>query len=165
MRAGISSDKLKQASDRGARNALKLELAARRSVFVPKIGMRPVCGICDEPIIESPDMHEALITKAQGTYLPSSVLNCAGNCVLVHPGGKTGGCHAIAHTEEGYVKCAMHIYKYEGIDVPVKFLFDAYNLSKIHDIEPAMRFSSALMECGVEGLVVESAWRRLDAKL
>lgn len=146
-------EKSKPAYDR---TGLKFELMGLMAVFVPKVGMRPVCAICGEPILTAPDMHEVLITKGEGRHLPPEVLNSRGNCVLTHPGGKTGGCHSEAHTKAGYVKCVMHIYKRDGgMMHAAKFLA----LARMHSKDkygPALKFASALVDCGVDPIEIEA---------
>lgn len=90
---------------------LKLWLASVRTVFTLD-GYKPVCGYCDEPIIDAPDMHEVLITRGdiQGNPDLEPVVMVRENCVLVHP----KKCHIEAATKEGQKKCIRHLIKYEG---------------------------------------------------
>lgn len=154
MKEEILSERSKRRSER---LDLKFQLSRERAVFVPKYGMRPVCAICGKPIMESPDMHEGLITKAQGPYLPSEVLNCRENCVLTHPGGKSGVCHAMAHTENGYEYVAWHLYGYEGLDTIARFFVRARGYSKLNDIEPALRFGFVLIGRGIDSSIITAS--------
>ena len=95
------------------RNNLKFQLIERRVKRFPRVGYRPVCAVCHDHIGDGADMHEILIPRK--AWLPPELVYTKENCGLVHPGGKTGGCHAEAHMESGYDKCVQHLIEYVGI--------------------------------------------------
>lgn len=107
-----------------SRISLKISLSTKRGMTTSR-GWRPICAICGEPIMEDPDMHEAIITRGnvQGNFLLEELINTEENCVLTHPGGKNlGTCHQLAHTREGREKCIMHILKYVPVAQVLQWL-------------------------------------------
>lgn len=92
-----------------------MQLVKLRGKYIPAQGVNPICAICDQPILDDPDMHEALITRADVEKMKDKdwiMHRC--NCVLLHH-----SCHMkiIGHGgDEWFKKCAIHLVEVEGID-------------------------------------------------
>jgi hypothetical protein len=107
-----------------SRVSLKHSLFLKRGKLTSK-GWRPICAICGQPIMEQPDMHEAILTKGnvQGSFLREELLNTEENCVLVHPGGKNlDSCHSKAHTKRGRELAIRHLLRYKNHDQIIQWL-------------------------------------------
>lgn len=111
------SQAMEESSLKELRALLKSSLMLKRGKLT-SVGYRPVCAICNQPIVESPDMHEAILTRGdvQGSdYLTKIMVK--ENCVLVHTGGKgTSECHALAHTKVGRRKLTRYLIDVEGLE-------------------------------------------------
>lgn len=81
----------------------------------------PICPICGESLI-APSMHEAFIPRGVVRGCSEQVqllIYVPENVVLIHE----GECHIFAqHHEEGKIKCAMQIIKYEGYENILKWM-------------------------------------------
>lgn len=97
-----------------SRVSLKHSLFLRRGMLTSR-GWRPICAYCGEPIMQEPEMHEAILSKGnvQGNFLAEEAINTEENCVLTHPGGKNlDSCHSKLHTRAGRERAIRHLLKY-----------------------------------------------------
>lgn len=85
-------------------------------------GMLPFCPVCNKPITQGADLHEAILTRGnvQGVKTPTvrDFIYDRRNCVLVHP----GKCHQIAQTRPGRVLCCRHLVQEEGKEEIIAWL-------------------------------------------
>ena len=97
-----------------SRVSLKHTLFLKRGMLTSR-GWRPICAYCGEPIMEEPEMHEAILSKGnvQGNFLAEEAINTEENCVLTHPGGKNlDSCHSKLHTKLGRERAIRHLLRY-----------------------------------------------------
>jgi hypothetical protein len=98
-----------------SRPLLKQRLIVSRQIYFPGIGLRPRCPICEKPILQSADMHEALITRRDvQRHGPYELIFHPCNCVILHH-----ECHMQIAGHGGSVvfeKCAWHLIQWEGIE-------------------------------------------------
>lgn len=132
----------------GYRKQLKFIIMSRRRVYVEKVGFCPVCAVCGLPILCGGDMHEVLIPRK--AWLDNELKYTEENCVLTHPGGKTGGCHAEAHTQDGYDKCVAHLVQYVGIDRMFSYLNKVHVSTKGGYYEAVGKLVLSLVRLGYE---------------
>lgn len=96
---------------RSPRIELKIALQMERAVG----RLRPICPVCNLPIIEAVEMHEVFLTKGDVQGAPKEVqelINCRENCVLLHP-----KCHLVAQFElRGSLACAHQLLLFNVYD-------------------------------------------------
>jgi hypothetical protein len=128
------------------RNLLKLDLLSERAQYIPGKGEYPICPICNEPIREGADMHEAIITRGMvnGNKDEEKIYSCY-NCVLRHSVCPNGQSHTPGiGSEITFEKCLTQICHFEGKDNILLWLSEMENFFPIVAKQAKLRVQSVL---------------------
>ncbi len=125
-----------------ARRDLTNRLVLRRGTFLTRRGLKPVCAICQQPILDSNcDTHEAIFTRGDVMGLDFSLRHIvfhACNSVLRHHTCNAKQYHTAGHGSEDEIRrCVEQLAEFE---TPTKVLaYIAWVIEVVPVLKPQAR--------------------------